>query len=185
MTVDSRSFRNTIGLFATGISVVASEIDGQIHAMTANAVSSLSLNPTLMLFCPSKKASLSRFVNDMPGFSVNFLREDQQALSSYFAGVWQEALPPPFRFVPAQCAPRLEGALASVNCTMHQVVDGGDHWLVIGQVMDLHQGIEPHRPLLFFKGTYRAVDFSISTPAPDLAEVTHEPAHVFYDSWQA
>jgi len=181
MSIDPKLYRSTMGLFATGVSVVATEVDGEIHAMTANAVTSLSLDPTLVLFCPSRKAAFSAIIDRMRGFTINFLREDQQALSSFFAGVWHERLPPPFRFLPTPSGPRLEGALASLHCETHKLADGGDHWLAIGKVVGLHQGIEPHRPLLFFKGTYRAIDFAVSAPAPDLAEVKDEPAHVYYD----
>jgi 3-hydroxy-9,10-secoandrosta-1,3,5(10)-triene-9,17-dione monooxygenase reductase component len=82
---------------------------------------------------------------------------------------------------------RLEGALATIDCTTEYVREAGDHWLVMGRVLDVHQGIPPHRPLLFFGGRYRNVDFSESAPAPDLANVHDEPAHVFYESeaWYA
>ena len=74
-------------------------------------------------------------------------REDQQALSSYFAGGWKEAAPPPFKFVPSAAGPRLQGALASLGCELERIVDGGDHWMVIGRVTALHRGVEPLRPL--------------------------------------
>lgn len=185
MAPDPRAFRNTIGLFATGVTVIVARAGDEVHAMTANAVSSLSLDPMLLLFCPSRKARLAQFLETMTGFSVNILRDEQQALSTYFAGGWKESAPPPFRFVPAEAAPRLEGALASIQCEKHQVFEGGDHWIVIGRVVALHQGIEPRRPLLFYGGQYRSVDFTAGTLAPDLANVMDEPAHIFYDPWEA
>jgi flavin reductase (DIM6/NTAB) family NADH-FMN oxidoreductase RutF len=184
MTLDPRTFRNTIGLFATGVTVIVTQGGDDVHAMTANAVSSLSLDPMLVLFCPGKKAHMAQSLDSMTGFSVNILRDDQQALSTYFAGGWKEPAPPPFRFRPAESAPRLEGALASLQCEKHQLIDGGDHWIVIGRVVALHQGIEPRRPLLFFAGQYRNVDFTVAAPAPDLTNVEDEPAHIFYDPWR-
>ncbi|MDW8327945.1 MAG: flavin reductase family protein [Anaerolineales bacterium] len=181
MPPDPRAFRNTIGLFATGVTVIVTQVGDEVHAMTANAVSSLSLDPMLLLFCPSKKARLSQLLGAMTGFSVNILRDEQQALSTYFAGGWKEPTPPPFRFVPAEAAPRLEGSLASIHCEKHQVVDGGDHWIVIGRVVALHQGVEPRRPLLFYGGQYRSVDFTAGAPAPDLTNVMDEPAYVYYE----
>ena len=178
---DPRQFRNTMGLFATGVAVIAAPDGEEVTAMTANAVSSVSLDPMLVLFCPSLQ---SRFAHHLPGmrtFSINFLRADQESLSTFFAGGWKEPVAPPFRFVPWQSAPRLEGCLASLGCEIEQRVQAGDHWVVIGRVRELHVGIPPHRPLLFFGGRYRHLDFSESAPAPDLVNVHDEPAHIFYD----
>jgi 3-hydroxy-9,10-secoandrosta-1,3,5(10)-triene-9,17-dione monooxygenase reductase component len=150
--------------------------------MTANAVSSVSLDPMLVLFCPGKKTKFAEHVMSVSGFTINFLRHDQQALSTYFAGGWKDPTPPPFRLVASRSAMRLEGSLASIDCETERVTEVGDHWLVIGRVLDLHTGIQPHRPLLFFSGRYRSVDFSESAPAPDLTNVHDEPAHIFYDS---
>jgi flavin reductase (DIM6/NTAB) family NADH-FMN oxidoreductase RutF len=179
--IDQLEYRRTLGLLASGVAVIATEVDGAAHAMTANAVSALSLEPPLVLFCPGKKSKLAEGLDRMQGFTINFLRADQEALATYFAGAWREATPPAFRLVPAHCAPCLEGSLASLDCRMQGVMDGGDHWIVIGRVMRLHRGIEPHRPLLFFKGQYRKVDESSGIPAPDLASVRDEPAHIYYE----
>ncbi len=180
--LDTKAFRDIVGLFATGVAIVVADCDGEIRAMTANAVSSLSLEPTLMLFCPGKK---SKWAAHLPGrighFSINFLRVEQQCLSTYFAGGWKEHPAPHFRFVPWTGAPRLEGSLAALSCETQQVIDAGDHWLVIGRVLALHRGIEPHEPLLFFRGTYRRIDFSAGSPAPDLV-MPGELPHVFYEA---
>ncbi|MBS0614848.1 MAG: flavin reductase family protein [Proteobacteria bacterium] len=178
--LDPRRFRDTIGLFATGVAVIAARAADEVLAMTVNAVSSVSLEPMLVLFCPGKKSRFARHVDNLSGFSINLLRHDQQALSSYFAGGWKEQAPPPFRLVPGAHAPRLEGCLASIDCTLQQLIDAGDHWIVIGRVRDLHLGIAPHQPLLFFGGRYRAVDVADSRPAPDLTNSQAEPAHIFY-----
>jgi flavin reductase (DIM6/NTAB) family NADH-FMN oxidoreductase RutF len=178
---DPRRFRDTIGLFATGVAVVVARADQEVLAMTVNAVSSVSLEPMLVMFCPGKKSKLARHIASLSGFTINILRHDQQALSTYFAGGWKEPSPPAFRLVPSRCAPRLEGSLASIDCEPQQVVEVGDHWIVIGHVLDLHTGIHPHRPLLFLGGRYRHLDSSESTPAPDLTNVHDEPAHIYYE----
>ena len=149
--------------------------------MTVNAVSSVSLDPMLVMFCPGKKSNMAQHIARLSGFTINILRHEQQALSTYFAGGWKESEPPHFRLVPSRCAPRLEGCLASIACEPRQVIEVGDHWMVIGHVLELHTGIQPHRPLLFLGGRYRHVDFSQSTLAPDLTNVHDEPAHVYYE----
>lgn len=176
-----RRFRDTIGLFATGVAVIVARVGDEPVAMTANAVSSVSLDPMLILFCPGKQTRFAQHIGQLQGFTINVLRHDQEALSTYFAGAWKEAAPPPFRLVPSRSGLRLEGSLACLDCTLERAIEAGDHWLVIGRVTDLHTGVQPHRPLLFYSGRYRSVDFSESTPAPDLTNVHDEPAHIFYD----
>jgi flavin reductase (DIM6/NTAB) family NADH-FMN oxidoreductase RutF len=181
--ISNQSFRQTVGLFATGVTVIATESDGEVHGMTANAVSSLSLDPLLMLACVGRQARMAGLLEGANGFSINILRDDQQALSTFFAGAWKEATPPPFRFVPWEGGPRLEGCAAAIGCVLHQIVEGGDHWIVIGRAVAFHQGVEPRRPLLFFGGRYGRLDTTESAPAPDLGWV-EAPVHVFYDPWQ-
>src|SRR6185437_2603916 len=175
-TPDARRFRDVIGLFATGVAVIVARAGEEVHAMTVNAVCSLSLDPLLVMFCPGKKSNMARHVAHLSGFTVNILRHEQQALSTYFAGGWKESLPPPFRLVPAHCAPRLEGSLAYIECEPHEVLEVGDHWMVIGRVVGVSTGVQPHRPLLFLSGRYRDLDYSDSLPAPDLTNLHDEPA---------
>ena len=172
--IDSRTFRNTIGLFATGVTVVAAQIDSEVHAMTANGIASLSLEPLLLIVCVGKKANMADVLDEGIGFSVNILRESQQNLSTYFAGLWRESPPPPFKFEEWEGCPRLEGCVAAVACEVSQKIEGGDHWIIVGKVIDLHQGKEPRVPLIFYGGRYRQLVETESTEAIDL---------IFYDPW--
>jgi flavin reductase (DIM6/NTAB) family NADH-FMN oxidoreductase RutF len=178
---DARRFRDTVGLFTTGVAVIVARAGHEILAMTANAVSSVSLDPMLVMFCPGKKSTLARHLAQLSGFSINVLRQDQQALSTYFAGGWREPQPPPFRLVPATFAPRLEGSLATIECEPWKTIEVGDHWMVFGLVKSLHIGVPPHQPLLFLSGSYRHVRTTESEPAPDLNDVRDEPAHIYYE----
>ena len=178
--LDPKAFRDTLGLYATGVAVIATTVEDQVHAMTANAVSSLSLDPMLVLFCPAKRARFSQSLQRAEGFSINFLRDEQEPLSTYFAGGWKDPVPPSFRFVTTDGLPRLEGCLASLICTKRDVHDGGDHWLVIVEVRQLHRGITPLRPLLFFRGKYRRLDLREGTEAPDLVATSDEPAQMYH-----
>jgi flavin reductase (DIM6/NTAB) family NADH-FMN oxidoreductase RutF len=176
----AKSFRDTLGLFTTGVSVIATTIEGQVHAMTANAVSSLSLDPPLVLFCPAKRARFSSLLPQASGFSINFLRDEQEALSTYFAGFWKEPEPPRHRFIQTAEFPRLEGCLASLICAKRDVYEAGDHWLVTLEVRELHRGIEPLKPLLFFRGKYRRIDPKDGTQAPDIPNTADEPVQMYY-----
>ena len=181
--VDLRQFRQTMGFFATGVSIIAIEVEGEIHAMTANAITSVSLDPMLVLICIGKHARMASLLQASSGFSINILREDQQALSTFFAGGWRGETPPPFRFVPWQNTPRLEGTLAALGCKRYKVLEGGDHWIVIGEVIALMTGVEPRHPLLFYGGRYGQVNRAERTLAPDLEDI-QESVQVFYDPWK-
>lgn len=154
MTPDSGGFRRTMGLFATGVTVLAVERGGVVHGMTANAVTSLSLDPLLILVCVGKQTRTAALLGHVDGFALNILREDQEDLSVFFAGLWGEAPPPPFQFVPWEGGPRLMGCLASIGCRKHQLLEGGDHWIVVGRVVALHRGTTLQRPLIFYGGRY-------------------------------
>jgi 3-hydroxy-9,10-secoandrosta-1,3,5(10)-triene-9,17-dione monooxygenase reductase component len=175
-----REYRDTLGLLSTGVAVIVAGMGGEVLAMTVNAVASLSLSPMLIMFAPGKHTRLAQRIGELKYYSINILRSEQQALSTYFAGGWKEAAAPPFRFVPSGAALRLEGCLASIECSSEQILEVGDHWLVIGRVRSLHRGIEPHAPLVFFKGRYHDIDFSPGAPAPDLADAHDAPAHIYY-----
>ncbi len=178
-----REFRRTMGFFATGVTVIATRSGHEVHAMTANAVTSLSLDPLLVLVCVGEQTRMAETLEGASVFSINILREDQQALSTYFAGGWKQETRPAFRFVQWDGGPRLEGCLASVGCKLDQTIRAGDHWIVIGRVIGLWQGIEPFYPLVFYSGQYGRLSTVETSDAPDLGwdEV---PVQVFYDPWQ-
>jgi 3-hydroxy-9,10-secoandrosta-1,3,5(10)-triene-9,17-dione monooxygenase reductase component len=184
MPIDPKQYRQTVGRFLTGVTVIACDIDGDVQAMTANSFTSLSLDPPLILFCPAKSTKTGQQVMQFKSFSINVLREEQQALSNYFAGGWKQPTPPPFRFVQQESIPRLEGSLASLLCKVHQVHEGGDHWIVVGEVIAMHQGIEPLRPLGFHLGRYAQLETVKTSAAPDLYSASDpEPVHYNYESW--
>jgi flavin reductase (DIM6/NTAB) family NADH-FMN oxidoreductase RutF len=152
--INSRDYRQAIGLFATGVTVVATEFEGQPRAMTASAVTSVSLDPLLVLVCIQNILPIAEQIRQAGVFSINILQESQVDLSNYFAQLWQEPAQPHYRFLPWEAGPRLEGSLASIGCVLHEVCDGGDHRIVVGRVVALHTGEQSCRPLLFFSGCY-------------------------------
>jgi flavin reductase (DIM6/NTAB) family NADH-FMN oxidoreductase RutF len=156
--IDAREFRNTVGQFVTGVTVIAANIDGDVKGMTANAFTSLSLDPPLVLFCVAKKAHLGQSIHKASGFSVNILRQDQQNLSTYFAGGWKEPEPPPFTFEPWHGGPILVGSGAAIGCAIEKIHDGGDHHIVVGRVLALYKCEPPWAPLVFSAGKYVALE---------------------------
>jgi len=182
-SIDTKAFRQTIGLFPTGVTVVATESHKEIHAMTANAFTSLSLDPLLVLLCLGKQTRMAEMLVQEKDFTINLLRDDQRALSTFFARGWKEPQPPPFRFVPWEGRPRLEGCLAALGCSCQQKIEGGDHWIVIGEVASLHVGVEPHLPLVFYASRYAQLGQADTAAAPDLGWI-ETPVHVYYDPWK-
>jgi len=152
MTIDARAFRQTVGQFATGVAIVTMEIDGTLRALTVNSFTAVSLDPPLVLFCVGKATKTGQVIHTVQGFAVNILQQEQQDLSTYFAGGWTHPLPPAFTFVGWDGGPRLEGCAAAIGCAMHAIFEGGDHWIVVGQVVALH--LAACKPLVFHGSRY-------------------------------
>ena len=158
MSIDARTLRHTVGQFATGVTVVSIEVDGAVHAMTANSFTSLSLDPPLVLFCVGRQTKAGQLIHQAGAFCVNILQEGQRDQSTYFAGGWKEAEPPAFSFEEWHGAPLLLGSAAALACQLHAIHEGGDHWIVVGRVVALDRAEADVRPLLFFRGRYAALD---------------------------
>lgn len=154
VSIDARTLRQTVGRFATGVTVIALESEGEVRAMTANSFTSLSLDPPLVLFCLGKETKAGQCIRDVSGFAVSILSREQQDLSSYFAGSWKRDEPPPFRFDVWEGGPRLEGCIAALGCHIHAIHEGGDHWIVVGHVVATYRVDGGCEPLVFFGGRY-------------------------------
>ncbi len=157
-SISVHDYRNTISLFATGVSVLIIENKGEVRCMTANAISSLSLEPIQLLVCPSKKAAFSELLGEGARFSVNILGIHQEDVSNYFAGakidIEQSQVHYEKLFSDTSSAPRLKDCLASFSCKIAHQYDGGDHWIVVGEVEELYKKETSVEPLLFFGGKY-------------------------------
>jgi flavin reductase (DIM6/NTAB) family NADH-FMN oxidoreductase RutF len=164
MSIDARAFRDTVGQFVTGVTVIATEAEGSIRAMTANSFASLSLDPPLVLFCVGKTAHLSAYIRSAPGFSVNILAQTQRDLSTYFAGSWKHPAPPEFSFTGWEGGPLLNGCTAALGCGVDTIHEGGDHWIVIGRVLALYRNEEACPPLVFRGGRYAALEQPAEVP---------------------
>lgn len=155
MAFDARVFRQTLGLFATGVTVVSlTDPDGDgtgVYGMTANAFSSLSLEPPLVLVCVDKSADTHQKLLRQKRFAVNFLAEDQSDLSDFFARRPGAQATPRFH-LPDTESPVLQDTLGWLDCTLETTHDGGDHTIFVGRVQKLHNA--GGRPLLFFGGRY-------------------------------
>ena len=151
-------FRRVTGTFATGVTVITVEREpGQVHGMTANSFTSVSLDPFLILVCVDQDAQLLSFLKSQRRFGVSILREGQEALSEHFAKgeqtpETQARLGIRFDWTPTGI-PLLHDALAHLACNVVVEHSAGDHTIFIGEVesMDCLEG----DPLLFHRGQYR------------------------------
>ena len=152
--IDTREFRQTVGQFATGVTVIAAEIEGAVHALTANSFTSLSLDPPLVLFCVGRGTKTGQLIHVGTRFCVSILHEGQRDLSTYFGGGWKSGTPPPFAFVNWHDSPRLEGSAAALSCLVEAIHEGGDHWIVVGRVAAFQRREDGVAPLVFHSGRY-------------------------------
>ena len=156
MSVDPRDFRRAMGLFATGVTVITVRVGDTVHGMTANAVTSVSLDPLLVLFCVDNRARMAQIIKEAGRFAINVLSEQQQALSSHFSGRPVEGLE--VDFVETEGVPTLSGNLATFVCTLDRIYDGGDHRVIFGRVDALTRATSTLPPLLYYAGTYRQLE---------------------------
>jgi flavin reductase (DIM6/NTAB) family NADH-FMN oxidoreductase RutF len=154
--VDDRAFRNAMGKFATGVTVITTKLGDEIHGMTANAFMSVSLNPKLVLVSVDHKATMKRYINNSGKFAISFLNQEQKDLSSYFAGQKDEIREIDFHWFHE--LPTIKEALVNIICELHDSVDAGDHTLFIGKVTDLV--VREGEPLAFYEGKYRELENS-------------------------
>jgi 3-hydroxy-9,10-secoandrosta-1,3,5(10)-triene-9,17-dione monooxygenase reductase component len=156
----ARRFRDVLGRFASGVTVVTGTSGGEPVGLTCQSFSSVSIEPPLVVFIPAKSSRAWPLIQRSGKFCVNFLAADQAGISNAMAsrGVDKFA---EVKWTPSPetGSPMLEGALAQVDCTIHAVHEAGDHYVVIGRVVDLlsHDDGEQD-PLLFFRGEYRTTD---------------------------
>lgn len=155
MSIDQRAFRDALGSFVTGVTIVTSLDDrGRLVGITANSFSSVSLDPPLVLFSLARKAYSLEAFRQSRHFAVNVLASDQSELSDTFARAladkWAGVA---FEVWDTDC-PIITGALAQFECRTVSTHDGGDHVVFIGAVERM--ALDPTKqPLVFYRGRYR------------------------------
>jgi flavin reductase len=148
--IDPRELRNTMGHFATGVTVLTYESEGVKYGMTVNSFTSVSMDPPLALVSLMRDSAALPFLLDRP-FAINILSEHQLTTALQFAGKEQAGLA--IDWVEDGPAPRLKGAAAHLQCTPWSTYDGGDHVLLLGQVESFGR-TEDARPLVFHCGKF-------------------------------
>jgi len=153
----ARQFRDVLGLFASGVTVVTSMADGAPVGMTCQSFTSVSLAPPLVMFSPARTSRAWPLMQRAGYFCVNILAADQSEISNAMAtkgtdkydGIgWRPA---------STGAPLLDGVLGYVDCTVQSVHEAGDHYVVLGRVKELGFVDDDRKPLLYYRGGYDTV----------------------------
>jgi flavin reductase (DIM6/NTAB) family NADH-FMN oxidoreductase RutF len=152
--IDAPTFRKVLGNYPTGVcAVTAMHDDGSPLVLVVGSFSSISLDPPLVGFLPDRKSSTWPLIANSGKFCVNVYSSEQTELCR------QMAMPGPDKFAGVSYThtalgnPKLDKVIAWIDCTMHDVLEAGDHYVVLGQVETLEIGHEGD-PMLFFRGRY-------------------------------
>jgi 3-hydroxy-9,10-secoandrosta-1,3,5(10)-triene-9,17-dione monooxygenase reductase component len=155
---DSAKYRQVLGHFPTGVTVITAMTDDGPAGMAIGSFSSLSLDPALVLFSATKTSASWAKLRSAGKFCVNILGDDQEDISRVFGSKAEDKFSEIGWKRSANGAPLITGVLAYIDCDLHTVLDGGDHDIIIGSVTDLdvkHEG----GALVFFRGGYGRVAF--------------------------
>ena len=150
--MDGASFRRAMGRFATGVAVVTTEHNGVPFGMTVNSLTSVSLDPCLLLVCPKKGSATGNAIKSTGRFTVNILQESQKDLCLRFVGDNAERFEGLTLESDAWGSPLLPGSLAQISCRLDAIHPGGDHDIVVGEVMACV--VREGEPLIFHDGQF-------------------------------
>lgn len=157
MTLDPSIFRAALGRLASGITVITvHDAEGRDHGMTASAVTSLSLSPSLLLVCVDNAASLAPSMAAATHFGVNILAEEQEPISRRFAEREQDRFEGLAYARGVGGVPLLADSLAQLECRVFARHPGGDHTIIVGEVLKVH--VHEGHPLLYYRGGYGRLD---------------------------
>jgi flavin reductase (DIM6/NTAB) family NADH-FMN oxidoreductase RutF len=153
----SREFRDAVGAFATGVSIITTSGEDHAYGMTVSSFTSVSLDPPLVLICTARNAGGSEAIVRSGVFAANILAAEQEPLSTYFASKDRARGLDAFRNIPHKTvvsgSPILDGVAGWMDCRLATTHDAGDHLIFIGEVLAL--GLDPGKPpLLFHRGRY-------------------------------
>lgn len=150
--IDDSLFRQVMGHFATGVTVVTTAHEGRLAGLTVSSFSSLSLQPRLVLVCIDRRAGSHDVIATAGQFAVNVLAEGQEYLSRRFASDEAAKFTPGTFELSPRGLPLITGALAQIECALHGSLPGGDHTIYLGEVLAAR--CSEGRPLLYYRSGY-------------------------------
>jgi flavin reductase (DIM6/NTAB) family NADH-FMN oxidoreductase RutF len=157
-----RDFRSALGSFPTGVVVIAATVDGSPTGLAVNSFTSVSLDPPLVAFCADKGSSTWPVLRSAGGFTVNVLAAEQEDLCRRFAQKGADRFSQVEWTPGVDGHPRIDGVVTWLDCRIHAVLPGGDHEIVLGEVVALSAG--EGEPLAFHRGRFGRL---APPPAPE------------------
>jgi flavin reductase (DIM6/NTAB) family NADH-FMN oxidoreductase RutF len=148
--VDPERFRSVMSRFASGVTIITTRHEGIDYGLTANAVSSLSLDPPMLLICVNKASNTQKAIAQSQVFAVNILREDQSELARRFASTQPDKFEGQSISFGELGVPLLSDVLATIECRVTEIVSGGTHSIFLAEVQ-MAQATE-EMPLTYFRG---------------------------------
>lgn len=156
MPVSSADFRSALSRFASGVTVVTTkDATEKPFGITVSAFCSVSLDPPLVLICIEKTTGSHHAFEESGRFTVNILASNEPAVSDHFASLIEDKFAGVDHAVDEHGIPILQGSLATLQCKLFKVLDGGDHSIFIGEVE--HVIVRDADPLIYYKGGYRHI----------------------------
>ena len=162
-SIDGTTFRQALSKLAAGVTVItASDAHGAVYGLTATAVTSVSLDPPLLLVCINRRSRMAAVLEAGAPFIVHFLSADQEEIARQFARPGTEKFAGVAYRWSAHGSPQIAGTLASVECVLHDTYPGGDYIIVVGRVVDVQLGT-PDAPLLYFRHQFLHLSQEVSS----------------------
>lgn len=152
--MDNRDFRDAMGKFTTGITIVTAEYDNEVIGMTVNAFMSVSLEPRLIAISIDEGASMYDKLQEVSKFGVNILSNKQQEVSMYFAR--QIETFPEIKYISQDEVPVIKDSLATLSCHIQEKIKAGDHMIFIAEVTAITQ--QEGKPVLYMNGDYHLIN---------------------------
>ena len=150
---DSAAFRTVLGHFPSGVTVVTAMGPDGPAGLAVGSFASVSLEPPLVMFCPGTQSTSWPAIRDSGAFCANVLSDQQQDICNTFAGKSDDKFAGLSWTTKATGSPVLDEAQAWIDCEIAEVIEAGDHWVVLGAVRELAADSDK-TPLLFYKGGY-------------------------------
>lgn len=176
--IDPKQFRTVMGRFATGVCVVTAQHNGEVRGATINSFTSVSLDPPLILISLDNRARILPMLRASGRYAVSMLGEEQEEVSTHFAGKPREGIG--VQFTEVDGLPLLEPALAHITATVYSEVPAGDHVLFLGSIDSLAE-LGDDLPLLFYSGRYgRLAESSAEAPIGPYSDTALTQ---FLDEW--
>ena len=175
---NATAFRKVLGSFLTGVTVVTtSDGAGGHQGITANSFTSVSLDPPLVLFCIGKQSSSCAVFTESPGYNIHILRADQRELATQFTrGTPEEKFAGVEIRKTETGAPLIEGVGSWLACRTMQVIDAGDHYILLGEVYEC--GESDYRPLGFFQSQFQTFRMG-----EEIAQYSHQSGAKVTVAW--